>query len=133
MADLILENNNIKLIASNIENTKSYVSFDVVLKNDKKIICQICTENEDLINGRFELKINIIEKNEAVIDAIKMFIEYIFYSFPIHKLVYKTLECEKYVLKIMSEIGFKIEAELKNDSYADEKYQDKIILGLLRN
>ncbi len=132
MRSLILENDYIKLRCSN-SNLKSYVSFDVINKEKNEISYRLCTTNENFIDGVCNLEIEIISnEDKTLLDAIKLFIDYVFYSIPIHKIEYITLEENIKTIKLLGLIGFKIEANLKNDSYLNGKYQDKIILGLLK-
>ena len=132
----MLENEEIKLVASQIENNKSYVHFDVIEKSTKNIIFKIYSEEEDLLNGITGLQIKINYGNEEKIKllymAIKIFIKFIFYSFPIHKVTYTTLESNILIMKTLEKVGFKVEANLKQDTFKDGEYQDKLIMGILR-
>lgn len=132
MDELVLENDYLKLKGSSY-NSKSDVSFDVIKKDTNKVIFRMYTMQEDLVDGVFSFEIEKIDnEDELLIAAIKMFINYIFYSFPIHKVEYTTLKSNEWIIRILVSIGFKIEADLKRDSYFDGSYQDKIILGLLK-
>ena len=135
MKEIILKNTLIELVASATENTKSEVNFDVLDVKTKKKLFEIYTDNEDLLNGHFEFIINDVSEkcdDRKMEEALKLFVDFLFISFPIHKICYKTNQKNISTIKILMKLGFEVEACLKQDIYLDGEYVDKIVLAIFR-
>lgn len=136
MNEIILETNLVKLDTSRTEQSKSNINFDIIDKTNNQRLFEIYTENENLIDGRFSINLNLYKKeiqDEKFKEALQLFVKFIFMNFPIHKIIYTTFQNNQTVINRMIEIGFNIEANLKEDMYMNGKYIDKIILSILRD
>ena len=74
MENIKLENNTIRLLPSKIERPKSYINLDVKEKATDKIMLEIYTEGENLIDGNLKIRCNLIENNvsdEYIKEAIE--------------------------------------------------------------
>ena len=135
MNNIILKNNFIELKPSEKDRPKSYVSFEVVDVVSSQHLFEIFTEGENLTDGYFKMQFssNINNnKKELIIEAIKLFVDFCFMSWPINKIYYETYQNDTSIIKMLIDYGFKVEANLFEDCYIDGKYIDKIILALYR-
>lgn len=136
MENIKLENNTIRLLPSKIERPKSYINLDVKEKATDKIMLEIYTEGENLIDGNLKIRCNLIENNvsdEYIKEAIEIFLNFCFCSIPINKVYYEAYQNENNLIKNLMKIGFKIEADLKEDFYVEGRYVDKVILAYYRS
>ena len=79
MENIKLENNTIRLLPSKIERPKSYINLDVKEKATDKIMLEIYTEGENLIDGNLKIRCNLIENNvsdEYIKEAIEIFLNF---------------------------------------------------------
>ena len=135
MNNIVLKNNFIELRPSEKDRPKSYVSFEVVDVVSSQHLFEIFTEGENLTDGYFKMQFssNINNnKKELIIEAIKLFVDFCFMSWPINKIYYETYQNDTSIIKMLIDYGFKVEANLFEDCYIDGKYIDKIILALYR-
>ena len=135
MNNIVLKNNFIELKPSEKDRPKSYVSFEVVDVASSQHLFEIFTEGENLTDGYFKMQFssNINNnKKELIIEAIKLFVDFCFMSWPINKIYYETYQNDTSIIKMLIDYGFKVEANLFEDCYIDGKYIDKIILALYR-
>lgn len=135
MNNIVLKNNFIELRPSEKDRPKSYVSFEVMDVASSQHLFEIFTEGENLTDGYFKMQFssNINNnKKELIIEAIKLFVDFCFMSWPINKIYYETYQNDTSIIKMLIGYGFKVEANLFEDCYIDGKYIDKIILALYR-
>ena len=135
MNNIVLKNNFIELKPSEKDRPKSYVSFEVMDVASSQHLFEIFTEGENLTDGYFKMQFssNINNnKKELIIEAIKLFVDFCFMSWPINKIYYETYQNDTSIIKMLIDYGFKVEAKLLEDCYIDGKYIDKIILALYR-
>jgi hypothetical protein len=86
-------------------------------------------------NGHFEFIINDVSEkcdDRKMEEALKLFVDFLFISFPIHKICYKTNQRNINTIKILMKLGFEVEACLKQDIYLGGEYVDKIVLAIFR-
>lgn len=149
MVDLSLEGKSVELVVCDEKNAEikkyyKYVMSEmnmknihiqmlIKLKNSEKIIGYICccdynkTDNYAYINVFLEK-----HKDEHVIEACSMFLNYLYTCFPIRKLYYKGNEKYIKTIKSLTKVGFELEANLKNDSFYKGKYCSLYILAMNR-
>ena len=135
MNNIVLKNNFIELKPSEKDRPKSYVSFEAVDVASSQHLFEIFTEGENLTDGYFKMQFssNINNnKKELIREAIKLFVDFCFMSWPINKIYYETYQNDTSIIKMLIDYGFQVEAKLLEDCYIDGKYIDKIILALYR-
>lgn len=136
MDNIKLNSNVIKLEASTINRSKSYINFDAIDCESNSRIYELYTTNENFIDGVFKMDIYLFNneniEEHKLKEAIILFTEYVFNNFPIHKIQYDTYENNSKIIKILQEIGFEVEAKLLEDCYIDGKYINKIILSTFK-
>lgn len=134
------ENKEIQKKAYNIynyeENTHKNIQMQMIIKNkcNENIIGQICSYNYNKIDGYTYIDINMDDngKKEFYIETCQMFFNYIFTCFPIRKLYFEGYKYELEKMRILKEIGFEIEGNLKQHNFFCGKYYDKYILSINR-
>ena len=135
MNNIVLKNNFIELKPSEKDRPKSYVSFEVMDVASSQHLFEIFTEGENLTDGYFKMQFSSSinnNKKELIREAIKLFVDFCFMSWPINKIYYETYQNDTSIIKMLIDYGFKVEAKLLEDCYIDGKYIDKIILALYR-
>ena len=133
MSNIVLKNNFIELKPSENDRPKSCVNFEVIDVASAQNLFEIFTEGENLTDGYFKMQFSSgvnNSKRELIIEAIKLFINFCFMSWPINKIYYETYQNDTSIIKILMDYGFKVEARLFEDCYIDGKYIDKIILAV---
>lgn len=147
--NLSLRGNQISLIS--LEDESCISSFNLI--NESKFIDKnievLISENKTQRNigyiycynyrsfdGYLYIKININnngnENKEMLIEACVLLFDYIFTMMPVRKIYYEVFEYEINYFKFIKNMGFKLEANLKEDKFFNGKYNDKYILSLYR-
>ena len=111
MDEIILENDILKLNASKCDRPKSFINFDVIDNQTSQQLFEIYTENENLIDGNFKMNLSMKDKDidiKKIIEAVNLFKDFIFMSFPIHKIYYETYQNDIKLIKALMENGFNI-------------------------
>ncbi len=140
MEEIILENNEIKFVASKNERTKSLVNFGVLDKSSNKILFELYSENDNLTDGNISIKVKYCQNdniqnenlNKTLRDSIEMFVNFCFANWPLKNIYYQTYQNDTSTINILMKIGFVVEANLKDDYYYEGKYISRIILTLKR-
>lgn len=140
MEEIILENNEIKFVASRNERPKSLVNFGVLDKRLNKILFDIYSENDNLTDGNINIKVKYYQddniQNESfkkiLTDSIKMFTNFCFANWPLKNIYYQTYQNDTVIINSLMKIGFVVEANLKDDYYYEGNYISRIILTLKR-
>ena len=107
----------------------------LIIENNTQVsIGYIYCYNYNSYNGYIYIKIfiNDIVNNESYIEACSLLFNYIFSMLPIRKIYYETFDYEIDNLKFIKNIGFRLEANLKEDKFFNGKYNNKYILSLYR-
>lgn len=135
MDNIILNNDFIALVPSNIERPKSYVNFDVIPHSYSNPIFEVFSEGENLVDGYFKMRFLFNDRiidDRLVNETIKLFTNFCFMAWPINKIYYETYQNEIELVKQLINNNFKMEARLQEDAYIDGKYVDKFILATYR-
>lgn len=130
-----MKNCNVELVASRIERSKSIINFDIINTENNERIFEIYDEKENFIDGIFKIKIIILAEYYSLgslIEGIEKVCKYIFDYFPIRKIQIVLLENEKKIIQALYCNEFKNEACLREDTYIDGKYVNKLILSKFR-
>lgn len=141
MEDIILENKVIKLTASENERIKSLVNFGVLDKSSNKILFELYSESDNLTDGNIKIKVNYL-KNEIIQnerikenlkDAIKLFTDFCFMNWPLKNIYYETYQNDILTINVLMELGFVVEANLKQDYYYEGSFINRMILTLSKD
>ena len=127
--------------ASNLTESRMYSSeFPLIItfriEKDEKLIGEIGFKNIKLINRKAEL--NIIIKKEYrnkgyAKEALSEMIEYGFRNLNFHRLEAEVYEYNKASIRLVENIGFVKEGELREAKYHNGKYHSILRYGLLKN
>ncbi len=129
---------NITLKPSEINNDKSFLAFELYDLNNSKPIGDIYTLNENLTDGFFYINIkvnNYFESDSYIIEikeCIVNFLKIAFKCWPINKIYINCYNNEINLINLISNIGFKCEADLKEDYYVNGKFINKEIFAIYR-
>lgn len=66
-------------------------------------------------------------------DALQVLIEFLFYQWNFHRLSLDTWDGNIRAIKAYEKLGFKVEGRLRQARFVIGKYQDAIVMGLLRD
>lgn len=136
MEEISLENKEIKLTASKNERIKSLVNFSVLDKSSNIFLFELYSENDNLVDGNIKIKVNYLRsemiKNvkEKLKCAVKLFTDFCFINWPLKNIYYETYQNDILTINVLMELGFVVEANLKQDYYYDGKFINRMILTL---
>ena len=141
MEDIILENNVIKLTASKNERIKSLVNFGVLDKSSNKILFELYSESDNLTDGNIKIKVNYLKneiiQNESIKnnlkDALRLFTEFCFMNWPLKNIYYETFQNDILIINVLMDLGFVVEANLKQDYYYEGNFINRMILTLSKD
>ncbi len=128
---------------SKLSNFCSYDTLKYIDKNIQVLIIENSTQavigyiycyNYKSYDGFIYVKIffNDAMNKESYIEGCSLLFNYVFTMMPIRKIYYEIFEYEINNIKFIKNIGFKLEANLKEDKFFNGKYNDKYILSLYR-
>jgi RimJ/RimL family protein N-acetyltransferase len=127
--------------ASNLTESRIYSSeipltITFRIEKNKRLIGEVAFKNIKLINRKAEL--NIIIKKEYrnkgyAKEALSEMIEYGFRNLNFHRLEAEVYEYNKASMRLVENIGFVNEGELREAKYHNGKYHSIMRYGLLKN
>jgi len=113
-----------------------YIELLIIENETQRSIGYTYCYNYNSSDGFIYIKIininneNKFEKN--LLEGCLLLFNYIFTMMPIRKIYYEIFEYELEDIKFIKKIGFKLEANLKEDKFFNGKYNNKYILSLYR-
>ena len=134
----IEDKNNLQDSAAILEKREQqkHMELLIMLKSCNKKLGRIYSYNYNKIDGYIYINLifNEEEDEEIILEACDMFTNYLFTCFPIRKVYYETCDylLEKINIKVLKKLKFKLEADLKEDSFFNGKYYSRYILALYR-
>lgn len=111
---------------------KKYIKTYVKSINNEKIIGYIEGYNYNKTDGYIYVFAILNEQKVFNEEALKLFINFIFMCLPIRKIYCEVSENHVEKINILNEIGFNTEANMKDDTYFDGNYYNKLIMALNR-
>jgi len=119
-----------------IHESKNDIMFAIVDKRKDLHIGNIKLGNISWVHRYADLGIMIGEKKywgkSCGEEATKLLLNYAFRKLNLNKVILGVSETHTSAMKTYERVGFKIEGRIRNLLYIDDKYCDKIIMGIAR-
>lgn len=120
----------------NVATSKEYKVFMISEKEKNLDIGTIGLKNFDYLNSNVELFISIGNRNYLNggygADAVRTMTRYVFNRLNLHKVYLKVFESNKRAIRCYEKVGFKKEGILKDHCFIEGKYENVIVMGILK-
>lgn len=120
----------------NVATSKEYKVFMISEKEKNLDIGTIGLKNFDYLNSNVELFISIGNRSYLNggygTDAVRTMTKYVFNRLNLHKVYLKVFESNKRAIRCYEKVGFKKEGILKDHCFIEGKYENVIVMGILK-